>query len=318
MDILRLLQAAEMLWNPLTFALLVGLSVYLVWMALAALRPVGQIQQERLDGYLGAQPDRRVVAPRGPILKTLLRNTIHSLGRFAPKKNWQKIETQLQQAGRPGNMGVLDFLGLRLFLLLVLGGGYYFFLGGALPFGEAVRNAVVAALLGYMLPVLWLRRMVRKRQRAIVRALPDALDMLTIGVEAGLAFESALLRVGEKWDNPLTREFRRTVSEMRVGAGRREALERMAARVGVDEVSAFVAVLVQSSQMGISIAQVLRTQADQMRLRRRQMAEGVARQASVKIVVVLVFLIFPSIFIVVLGPTIPRILQMLGSAGGGG
>lgn len=316
MDILTLLQTAERLWSPLTFALLVGLAVYLVWMALAALRPANEIQTERLEGYLGAGQDRRLARPRGPILKTLLRQTIHVLGRYAPKKNWEKIDNQLQQAGRPGNLGVLDFLGMRLFLLLVLSGGYFFLFGGDLPFGVALRNAGIGALIGYMFPVLWLRRVVRKRQTTIVRALPDALDMLTIGVEAGLAFESALLRVGEKWDNALTYEFRRAVGEMRVGTSRREALERMANRVGVDEISAFVAVLVQSSQMGISIAQVLRSQADQMRLKRRQRAEEVARQASVKIVVVLVFLIFPSIFIVVLGPTIPNILKMLGSASG--
>ena len=176
---------------------------------------------------------------------------------------------------------------------------------------RALRNALLVGGLGYFLPLLWLRRRVRRRQHEITRALPDALDMLTIGVEAGLAFESALLKVGERWNNALTREFHRAVAEMRVGTARDLALQRMADRTGVQDLGTFVAVLVQSSQLGVSIAQVLHTQAAQMRVKRRQRAEELARQAGVKMVFPLVFLIFPAMFVVVLGPGIPAMLSLM-------
>ena len=180
-----------------------------------------------------------------------------------------------------------------------------------------MRAAAVAAVVGFQLPWYWLRSKAKKRQKAILRALPDALDMLTIGVEAGLAFESALLRVGEQWDNALTLELRRVVREMRMGTGRNEALRRLVDRTGVEDLSTFVAVLIQSSQLGVSIAHVLHSQAAQMREVRRQRAEELARQASVKIVVVLVFFIFPSLFIVILGPAVPQIMETLTMMAGG-
>jgi tight adherence protein C len=174
-----------------------------------------------------------------------------------------------------------------------------------------LRNGAVALLAGFWLPKLWLNNQIKKRKSEIARALPDALDMLTIGVEAGLAFESALLRVGEQWNNALSQEFRRVVSEMRLGVPRNEVLRRLAERTDVEDLSTFVAVLIQSNMLGVSISQVLHVQADQMRLKRRQHAEEQAHAATVKIVVVLVIFILPSLFIVVLGPTVPRIAEVL-------
>ncbi len=141
--------------------------------------------------------------------------------------------------------------------------------------------------------------------------------MLTIGVEAGLAFEAALLRVGEKWDNPLTRELMRALAEMRVGTPRDEALRRMAERCGVPDLNTFVAVLIQSSQLGMSIADVLHAQAAEMRLKRRQRVEELARQAGVKMVFPLVLFILPALFIVGVGPAIPRIARVLGGVADG-
>ena len=166
-----------------------------------------------------------------------------------------------------------------------------------------------------MLPKFWLNQQIKKRRTSIGRALPDALDMLTIGVEAGLAFESALLRVGDQWDNELSQEFRRLVAEIRIGVPRNEAMRHMAERAGVEDLRTFVAVLIQSNTLGVSIAQVLHTQADQMRLRRRQHAEEQAHAATVKIVLVLVAFIFPALFVVILGPTLPRMMTMLSSIG---
>ena len=151
----------------------------------------------------------------------------------------------------------------------------------------------------------------------MISPLPDALDMLTISVEAGLAFESAMLKVGERWHNALTEEFRRAVIEMRLGTHRDVALQRVADRAGVQELGNFVAILIQSGQLGVSIAQVLHAQADQMRIRRRQRAEELAREAGVKMVFALVFLIFPALLIVLLGPGLPGLFSTLAGMGGG-
>lgn len=317
MDVTYLIESGGFLWSPFAFAGLIGLATVLVWLALA---PQAREVQERLDGY----GDRRDVIqeedmgkPFGArVLLPLLRRVLRMLGRLAPKGNVDRTQQMLVQAGEPGGLTVLDFFGLRFLLLVLMGGGYFWWIGQTLPGTTALRNTLILAGLGYFLPLLWLRRRVRGRQHEIIRAFPDALDMLTIGVEAGLAFESALLTVGERWDNALTREFRRAVAEMRVGTARDVALWRVAERTGVEELRSFVAVLVQSSQLGVSIAQVLHSQAAQERVRRRQRAEELARQAGGKMVFPLVFLIMPSMFVVLLGPEWLDVMDMLSTMTG--
>jgi tight adherence protein C len=266
---------------------------------------VDVIEAETMDQSLAARAGL-------PLLRGLLR----LVGRLSPKGSVEQTEQMLVEAGRPGRLTALDFYGLRMLSILLFPILYYLLLGIRQPPQEGIRNAAIVAAVGMILPWLWLRSRVRRRKHAILRALPDALDMLTIGVEAGLAFESALLRVGQQWDNPLTREFARAVAEMRVGTARDEALERMARRCGVMELSTFVAVLVQSSQLGVSIAHVLHTQAAEMRIKRRQRAEELARQAGVKMVFPLVLLIFPALMVVILGPSVPVLGAFFRSLGG--
>lgn len=321
MDIAELIVQARFLWSPLVFALLVGFAALLVWLAFAPIGPRREVG-ERLDGYLDRGDVIELTDMGRPfavrVLAPLLRRILHALGRLAPMGNIEATEQMLIQAGRPYGLTGLDFLGLRVLTVILFAAGYYFLLGRSLPPSRALLNMLIAVALGYLLPRMWLRRRVRLRQHEIVRALPDALDMLTVGVEAGLAFESALLRVSEQWDNALSQEFRRAVAEMRVGVSRNDALRSMADRTGVDDLRTLVAVLVQSSQLGVSIAHVLHTQAEQMRVRRRQRAEELARQASVKMVFPLVFLIFPAMYVVVLGPAIPGLLNLFRGISGGG
>jgi tight adherence protein C len=172
-------------------------------------------------------------------------------------------------------------------------------------------------LLGYMMPNYWLSMRVKQRKDAIQRSLPDALDMLTICVEAGLAFESALQRVGEQWRGPLSDEFSRAVAEIRLGVARPQALRRMSARCGVADVSSFVAVLVQADSMGTSISHVLHSQGDQIRTLRRQRAEEMANKAPIKMLIPMGLLIFPALFITILGPAVPRILDAFVIQGAG-
>jgi len=164
--------------------------------------------------------------------------------------------------------------------------------------------------LGYYLPVLWLGAKIRSRQQSIIKSLPDALDLLTICVEAGLGFDAAMIRVSDKWNNELCLSFTRMLQEMQLGKLRREALRDMSDRMEVQDVSTFVAAIIQADQLGVSIARVLQIQSDQMRVRRRQRAEELARAAQIKILPPVAFLIFPAILIVLLGPALISFMTM--------
>jgi tight adherence protein C len=321
-DIAALIQGASFLWTPLTVAVLVGVASLLTLMAFAPAEATRAIRS-RLENYLPEPADTLEEIDMGRsfgarALAPVLRSVLRALGRLVPRRNIEHTQDLLMQAGQPMGLTALDFYGLRLMMVAVLGGMYFFLLGRALPLPTALRNALGAGLVGFLLPAIWVRSRARGRQRRILRALPDALDMLTIGVEAGLAFESALMRVSQRWDNDLTRELRRTVAEMRVGTPRDVALQRLAQRAKVPDLVTFVAVLVQSTQLGVSIAQVLHTQAAQMRVRRRQRAEELARQAGLKMVFALLLFVFPAMLVVILGPSVPAFGAFFESLGGGG
>lgn len=319
-DITSLLINEGIFSSPLVFGGMIGLATILIWLAFMPSPPAWMIRS-RLNGYLervDVIEDADMRKPfAGRVVVPLFRRFLRLLGSLAPKRNMEATQRLLLQAGNPGGLTVLDFFGLRLLSVLLLGGGYYLLLGESVPFATAMRNTLIMGGIGFFVPLYWLRHRVNQRKYEIRRALPDALDMLTIGVEAGLAFESAMVKVGEKWNNALTRELRRAVAEMRVGTPRDVALQRMAERAGVQEVSTFVAVLVQSSQLGVSIAQVLHAQAAQVRMRRRQRAEELAQQASVKMVFPLILFIFPAMFVVALGPAVPTAIAFLNRLGGG-
>jgi tight adherence protein C len=302
------------MWGPIITATLVVGAVMFFWLALAPAKP-NKAVATRLQGFV----DRSEIFDAGDMqqslshraFKPMLHKLLSFLGGLLPQKDLAAISEKLTRAGDPGGLTVLDFVGLRLILAAAAACAAFLLLSRNEPFLIQARNSLIALFLGFMLPKFWLSQKIKQRKVEIQRALPDALDMLTIGVEAGLAFESAMLRVGDQWDNALSQEFRRVVSEMRIGVSRNESLRRMADRVGVEDLSTFVAVLIQSNQLGVSIGQVLHTQADQMRLKRRQYAEQMAHAATVKIVMVLVFFILPSLFIVVLGPAVPRIVSVM-------
>jgi tight adherence protein C len=172
--------------------------------------------------------------------------------------------------------------------------------------------------LGYYFPMLSLNGKIRKRQESIVKALPDALDLLVICVEAGLGFDAAMGKVYEKWDNELALAFGRVLREIQLGKLRRDALKDMSSRMDVPDVNSFTAAIIQAEQLGVSMAKILRVQSDQMRVKRRQRAQEKAQQAPVKMMIPMVLLIFPSIWVVLLGPSVIKIMdtQQSGAAGG--
>jgi len=320
MDIRSLLISDSPLGSPAAFAVLCGLATWLALQAFSPARPVRKVQ-DRLDGYLDAQDivDQSDISEpfMARVILPLMRGLLRLLGRAAPGRAMEETRQMLEQAGRPGGLTVLDFWGLRLLASVCMGGYCFWMMSKSGAFTDALLGVAVGAGLGFMLPNFWLRGRIKKRANNITKALPNALDMLTIGVEAGLAFESAMVRVVERWDSDLSREFRRAIIEMRVGASREEALRRLAERADVPELRTFVAVLIQSTQLGVSITDVLHTQAAQIREKRRLRAEELARKAGVKIMIPLVFLILPAMFVVVLGPALPTIMGAFGNLGGG-
>jgi tight adherence protein C len=166
-----------------------------------------------------------------------------------------------------------------------------------------------SVFIGFFLPNMLVDRRIRQRQGVVMNAMPDALDLLTICVEAGLGFDAAMKKVVEKWDNDLSTAFARVLQEIQLGKLRREALRDMSDRLGIAEMDSFVAAVVQSEQLGVSMSRVLRVQSDAMRIKRRQRAEENAQRAPVKMLLPMVFLIFPTIVIILLGPAVLQIVR---------
>lgn len=247
------------------------------------------------------------------VLVPIVRSLLTVIGKYGPKQSSERLRVNLQMAGNPGGITPAMFIGLRVVLALVLGGIVMAFTFSSLDLGRALLYSVVGFVLGYMLPVSWLGRQIANRKKAITKALPDALDLLCISVEAGLAFDLALQRVTQKWDDELAREFKKVLSDIRLGRTRREALKDLAQRTGVEDVQTFTAAVIQADQLGVSMSKILRLQSDQMRVRRRQRAEEAAQKAPIKMLFPMVFLIFPALFVVILGPAVPRIMSSFGN-----
>jgi len=244
------------------------------------------------------------------ILVPMVEAAAQFITRFTPQQTLEQTRHRLELAGNPNNWSPAEFWGVRVVATVVLGGVVFLLMSVAQqPFGQRFLYGGATALIGFVYPHVWLNSKIRARQAAIIRALPDALDLLTICVEAGLAFDSAMSKVNEKWDDPLSRELGRVIREIQLGKIRRDALRDMANRMDVPDVTSFVAAIVQTEQLGVSIAKVLRIQSDQMRTKRRQRAEERAHQAPIKMLFPMVFLIFPSIYIVLLGPAVLTVME---------
>jgi tight adherence protein C len=240
--------------------------------------------------------------------------------RFTPQRTLESTRQQLELAGNPNNWSPSQFWGMRVLAPVVMGGIFFLLLTvSQQPLNKRVMFSGVAAIIGFLYPQMWLNSKIRSRQDAIIKALPDALDLLSICVEAGLGFDSAMDRVDEKWDDPLANEFGRVIREIQLGKMRRDALRDMADRIDVPDVTSFIAAIIQTEQLGVSISKVLKIQSEQMRMKRRQRAEEKAHQAPIKMLIPMVFLIFPSIYIVLLGPAVITVMESgIGGITGGG
>jgi len=239
------------------------------------------------------------------VLLPLLQRIGELSTRFTPQKALEDTTRKLETAGNPGRIEASTFLASR-FVVAAFFGGMMLMIGllapTKWPLGQVFLVSLIFTVLGFFFPQLWLQSRINARQLDIRRALPDALDLLTICVEAGLGLEAAMAKVAEKWRSQLSLALLRAIREIQLGKARRDAMRDMADRVGLPEMTSFVAAVIQSEVLGVSLAKVLRIQSDQMRMRRRQLAEERARQAPVKMILPLAFLIFPSILIILLTP----------------
>jgi tight adherence protein C len=236
--------------------------------------------------------------------------------RFTPQKALTEIEKKLEMAGNPRGITPTTFFAARFIVAVVVmivmtvvfsasKDGLFTFKNLGLTLG--------ATVFGFVLPNMLLESKITRRQDEVRKALPDALDLLTICVEAGLGFEAAMKKVQEKWDNELALAFGRALQEIQLGKVRKDALRDMANRIGASEMDSFVAAVIQSEQLGVSMAKVLRIQSDDMRVKRRQRAEAEAQKAPVKMLFPMVLLIFPTIMLILLGPSV--LLMMKSSLG---
>ncbi|MBI4630221.1 MAG: type II secretion system F family protein [Chloroflexi bacterium] len=240
------------------------------------------------------------------VLLPIIRSVGQMTTRFTPEAALEATQHKLDLAGNPGNLDPKMFMAIRI--IASVGLGFVLLLAFSLaPEPNWIQNLGLTGLfvaLGYYLPELWLSSKITRRQDEVVKALPDALDLLTVCVEAGLGFDAALGKLTEKWENDLALAFGRVLQEVRLGKTRREALRDMSYRLDVPDVTSFIAAVLQAEQLGVSMGKILRIQSDQMRIKRRQRAEQKAHQAPIKMLFPMALLIFPTIWLVLLGPAV--------------
>jgi tight adherence protein C len=230
--------------------------------------------------------------------------------RLTPFDLTARLNEQIVLAGNP-----VGWDAERVVALKIVGGIAGAILGAFItamlpvPFALKVLFVIVIALLGYVLPSAQIRAMASKRQRMIQRQLPDVMDLLTISVEAGLGFDAALTQVTHNVPGPLSEELARLLQEVQIGVSRAEAFRHLGERTSVDELQSFVLSMIQADLFGVSIANVLRAQSRELRQKRRQRAEEIAQKIPVKLLFPMIFLVLPSLFIVVLGPGAIKIYQ---------
>lgn len=302
--------------STLLFAIAFAVGMYAVYQVLIRDRdPVVARLRDLRTRALAARPEQN--APTPPFLATILA----AVGGFLPTgESDEALHSGLERAGirKPG--ATLMFLGAKVLLAVICGVGWIavnFAL--ARPIGSILMAGVIAGVVGFYLPTVWLYLKGEARKLQIQQALPDALDLMVVCVEAGLGLNAAIARVGQeiKLASPsLSEELTLVNHEIRAGLTRADALRRLSRRTGVEDIYALTAILIQADRLGTSIAQSLRAHAESMRTKRRQRAEQMARKAGIKLAFPLVFLIFPALLVVILGPAAIQLMQAIAAQNG--
>ncbi|HEX2141405.1 MAG TPA: type II secretion system F family protein [Candidatus Limnocylindria bacterium] len=301
--------------TEILIALFAALAVLLITYGLAASPPKDAVQT-RLEQLVVQPKTLEEFELQQPFFERVVRPVVKRLSKVGRRGDQggliARTDAKLEKAGYPGGLRGADWMGVKILstIVVTLAG---FFLGLAMGgFPMAMLFTLVGAMFGFIGPEFWLGRKIRARSMAMVLQLPDALDLLTISVEAGLGFDAALAKVVEKMEGPLVNEFRQALAEIRMGRSRRDALRDVVTRADAQPVSNFIGAIVQAEQLGVPIAKVLQIQSQQLRIERRQRAEEAAAKAPVKMLFPMVGCIFPTIFIVILGPAIVTVMGGVG------
>ena len=306
--------------QALAAGLVAGLATLLLFFGVVR-RRVNRRLNARLLTYVAgrsdlasASDDLKLSGRRGHV-RPLTALAARVTGLVIPSGQIKRLRRKLIQAGHPSDQKLSAFLAIELALAVLLAVGAYEVFqvrGPGMPLAIPTPLLSVAfGAFGLYLPYMWLRRRVESRQRMILRSLPDALDLMAIAVSAGQSLDSAMTEVVQKWDGELSRELNQVLNEMRMGVGRRQALLGLAERTQLPDVQLLVAALVQAEELGANISETLVVQAEQLRVRRHQVAEEKARKAPVKMLIPLVGFMFPAMFVVLLAPAILQIGAML-------
>jgi len=298
-----------MLFAVVAVGLLVGALVFYVGNGVVAARQNSGSRLTALrtrDEVLDGSFSERALAP---MVQGLGRTVI----RFTPTGWVGNAQHKLILAGWADRMDGNTWAAVRI--VSVVAAFFLWLLVQSVVEGNVMRIVVfgVCAFIGFFGPVAMLNSRIDKRRKAMEKELPDVIDLLVISVEAGLGFDAALGRVVQNVPGEISREFSRTLQETRVGVSRTDALRHLTERTDVDDLNTFVLALIQADQFGVSIARVLRVQAEEMRIRRRQRAQERAFKAPVKLVFPLVLFIFPALFVVILGPAAISIMESVNS-----
>jgi tight adherence protein C len=300
----------------LIIAVVAAAAVLLITIGVAA-RPPQDAVQQRLSQLVVQPRSLEEMELDQPFFERTVRPLIKRLAKMGRRRDQGGIiartDAKLEKAGYPGGLRGADWMGVKILSAIVF--AVVLFLLLSLLFASPVAGlffGLIGAAFGFLAPEFWLGRKIRARSLGMVLDLPDALDLLTISVEAGLGFDAALAKVVEKMEGPLIDEFRQALAEVRMGRTRREALRDVAARAEARPVSNFIGAIVQAEQLGVPIAKVLQIQSNQLRIERRQRAEEAAAKAPVKMLFPMVGCIFPTIFIVILGPAVVTLMRGTG------
>jgi tight adherence protein C len=292
-------------------ALFVGIGILIMFVGFARnaanSASTADIVAQRLQVYGGDKPlTLEEVELQKPFSERLLRPAIERIGSFlsrsTPQKARQDLMNKLDLAGRPGNLTPEDFGAVKIVAAAVTA-AIGLLIG--LLLGSILYAAIALAIgagLGYYFPTLWLNQKVDGRRKEIQKGLPDAMDLLVIAVDAGLGFDASMARVTDKYKNALSDEFAKVLREVSLGRPRLEAMDEMGRASGVDDLHNFIQAVIQSEQFGTGIGKILRIQADEMRRKRRQRAQEQGAQATLKMMLPMVGCIFPTLWIILLGP----------------
>lgn len=277
-----------------------------------------KVLEARLEEFnkRGEVVDLEKIELSRPFVERIIYPLAHAVGelaiKFTPQNALQSISKKLELAGSPARLDPTMFLAAQGVSALFFGGlvlVLFSVVGSEWPMGRKVLIVIASFVIGFFIPQILLSSKITQRQKNIRRAMPDALDLLTICVEAGLGFDSAMSKVSEKWKTELSMSFARVIQEIQLGKLRREALRDMADHIGIPEMSSFVAAVIQSEMLGVSMAKVLRIQSDQMRIKRRQHAEEEAHKAPIKMLIPMGLLIFPALMVVLLTPAALKLMH---------